>query len=445
MHHTIFGEVRQQLDQIDITLPQGKVVATQGGAISVSGLSGFVKLGDRVDIQRRGAKPIQGEVVQMNNEHAVVLPDGLPNGVSLNSPVRPKPPLKIAPSIDWIGRVLDANGLPLDGEPMDRGIWEVPLDTPPPSAHSRRGLGARLATGSFAMNTMLPLAKGQRIGLFAGSGVGKTSLLGTLAQHIDCDLAVIALVGERGREVKSFVEDVLGPEGMKKSIVVVSTSDRSALERRRCTYTATAIAEYFRDQGKSVLLLVDSITRLAEAHREVASAGGEMPVMRGFPPSLSSVISGLCERAGPGTQNSGDITAIYTVLVQGTDFNEPVSDLLRGILDGHVILDREIAERGRYPAINVLHSISRSLPECATEEENAIIQKTRSLLSLYEQNSVVLKSGLYVSGSNPEIDVAARIWPELESLWERTGDIAPDDCFEKLRLVLRRSGVSLEK
>jgi flagellum-specific ATP synthase len=291
------------------------------------------------------------------------------------------------------------------------------------------------------MNTVLPLVQGQRIGLFAGSGVGKSTLLGTLVQNVGCDVVVLALIGERGRELRHFTQDLLGPQGMARCVVVAATSDRSALERRRCAHTAMTIAEHFRDEGLSVLFIADSITRLAEAHREIASAAGEVPVLRGYPPSTAHLITQLCERAGPGEEGSGDITAVFSVLVAGSDMDEPVADILRGVLDGHIVLDRSIAERGRYPAIDLLKSVSRSLPEAATEDENAVIGKVRGLVSLYEQNALMFRSGLYSEGSDPELDIALKAWPEIDTFLGRCGDLNPEACFDKLRLIIRRAGV----
>jgi flagellum-specific ATP synthase len=289
------------------------------------------------------------------------------------------------------------------------------------------------------LNTILPIVRGQRIGLFAGAGVGKSSLLTQLARHLQADVVIVALVGERGREVRHFVETALGPEGMARSIVVAATSDRSALMRRRCAWTAMAIAEHFRDQGLHVLLLADSITRFAEAHREIAITAGEPSTLRGFPPSTAYNIMSLCERAGPGTGTQGDITAVFSVLVAGSDMDEPVADILRGVLDGHIILDRTIAERGRYPAIDVLRSVSRSLPDAATNDELALIREVRQLLGAYSQSEVMIRAGLYVAGTDPIVDRAINAWPELDAFLAEVerGDTA--NSFARLALILRRS------
>jgi flagellum-specific ATP synthase len=291
-----------------------------------------------------------------------------------------------------------------------------------------------------AFNTVLPIVRGQRVGLFAGSGVGKSMLLGHLARHMQADVVVIALIGERGRELREFVEHVLGPEGMRRAVIVAATSDRSPLIRRRCAWAAMAVAEFFRDQGQQVLFLADSITRFAEAHREVATAAGEMPALRGFPASTSHLIMSLCERAGPGEDGSGDITALLTVLVAGSDMEEPIADILRGVLDGHVVLDRQIAERGRYPAIDLLRSVSRSLPRAATEEENALISSARGLLGSYARSETMIKAGLYSEGSDPGLDQAIKIWPELDGFLADKEAVSAKNSFARLGVILRRAG-----
>jgi flagellum-specific ATP synthase len=292
-----------------------------------------------------------------------------------------------------------------------------------------------------AFNTFLPVVRGQRIGLFAGSGVGKSMLLGHLARHMQADVVVVALIGERGRELGDFVRDVLGPEGMARAVIVAATSDRSPLVRRRCAWTAMAVAEHFRDAGKQVLFLADSVTRFAEAHREIATAAGELPALRGFPASTAHTIMSLCERAGPGDAGSaGDITALLTVLVAGSDMEEPVADILRGVLDGHVVLDRQIAERGRFPAIDLLRSVSRSLPGAANDDENALLTQARGLLGRYARSETMIRAGLYVEGSDPDLDQAVRIWPELDAFLAEPESKGIANSFARLSVILRRAG-----
>jgi len=250
---------------------------------------------------------------------------------------------------------------------------------------------------------------------------------------------VVALIGERGREVNEFVAKALGPEGLARSVIVAATSDQSALVRRRCAWAAMTVAESLRDEGLNVLYLADSITRFAEAHREISAAMGEAPALRGYPPSVTPLITGLCERAGPGTEKQGDITGVFSVLVAGSDMDEPVADILRGVLDGHIVLNREIAERGRFPAIDISRSVSRSLPDAATPEQNALIGEARRLIGAYEQSEVMIKAGLYSEGADPLLDQAVRVWPELDAFLARLDPQGIEHSFSRLQLVLRRS------
>jgi flagellum-specific ATP synthase len=416
----------------------GRIAQVEAGVVHISGLSDTARIGDWITIQRSGT-PLSGEIVQLRGDLVVALPDAAPDGIALNDRVRLSDAGQVAPTDAWIGRVIDASGHPLDGKPLLRGALARPLYAPPPAAADRRPLGARLETGLAALNTLLPVVRGQRVGLFAGSGVGKSSLLGHLGQHLEADVVVIALIGERGRELRHFIDDVLGPEGMKRAVVVTATSDQSPLHRRRCAWTAMAVAEHFRDQGKSVLFLADSITRFAEAHREVSVAAGEAPVLRGFPPSTAHLIMSLCERAGTGHGKQGDITAVFSVLVAGSDMEEPIADILRGVLDGHVVLDRTIAERGRYPAIDVLRSVSRSLPAAATETENALLIQTRKLLGLYDRNAVMIRAGLYANGTDPEVDQAIALWSDLDAFLGKSDGQKAAQYFQQLELILRRA------
>ena len=392
----------------------GRVVEVGRGTLTVRGLSGCASLGDQVRITHRDAV-MGGEVLQLSRDAVVVLPDQSAEGVVIGDRVTLLGQALIAPDSSWIGRVIDPSGQPMDAKPMMRGVQPRPMRSAPPKATQRRALGERLETGVAIFNTLLPIVRGQRIGLFAGSGVGKSTLLSKFARGVSADVVVIALVGERGREVREFVDHVLGPEGMKRAVVVAATSDQSPLVRRRCAWTAMAVAEHFRDQGQHVLFLADSITRFAEAHREVALASGEVASLRGYPPSTSHMIMSLCERAGPGVGTAGDITALFSVLVAGSDMEEPVADILRGVLDGHVVMERKIAERGRFPAIDLLRSVSRSLPAAATLEENELISNARRLLGAYDRAEMMIQAGLYTAGSDPLIDEAIRVWSKLDA------------------------------
>lgn len=416
----------------------GRVCAVNSGLLHVSGLQAEARIGDHVRVFRHD-NPIGGEVLQLRADCVVILPDASPVGISLGDRVALLEASSISPSEAWIGRVIDPFGQPLDGRPLLRGEISKSLRADPPAPVNRRPMGGRLETGMAVFNTMLPIVEGQRIGLFAGSGVGKTSLLAHLARHMDADVVVIAMVGERGRELRDFVDNVLGETGMRRAVVVAATSDQSPLIRRRCAWAAMAVAEYFRDQGNHVLFLADSITRFAEAHREVAVSAGELPSLRGYPPSTAHTIMSLCERAGPGADYSGTITAILTVLVAGSDMEEPVADILRGVLDGHIVLDRKIAERGRYPAIDLLRSVSRSLPQAANTEENEAISQARQLLGAYTQSETMIRAGLYSPGSDSLLDQAIKVWPELDAFLAESETQNSQQSFNRLRLILRRS------
>ena len=401
----------------------GRVTHAGGGLVHVSGLAEAAALGDRVRIETRGG-PIGGEIVELRADSAEILPEGTGEGLRLGDAALHLGPATVAPDDGWIGRIIDADGRPADGRPLPPGAEPRALRAPPPAAVRRRALGARLDTGQAVFDTMLPVVRGQRLGLFAGAGVGKSRLLGALGRRMEADVTVIALIGERGRELREFVERVLGPEGMARSVVVVATSDQPPLVRRRALWTAMSVAEHFRDAGRHVLFLADSVTRFAEAHREIALAAGESAALRGYPPSVAQAIMALAERAGPGPEaGAGDITALFTVLVAGSDMDEPVADILRGVLDGHVVLDRAIAERGRFPSVDVLRSVSRSLPDCATEEENQLITLARRRLAAYEQAELMIQSGLYTAGADPETDAAVSTWPALDAF---VAESAPD-------------------
>lgn len=428
----VFTPLRAQIGTVAVSTAVGRIAEISRGTLRVRGLERLAHQGDRVRIGALG-----GEVLQLSADSMVVLTEGPADGLAIGTPVELLGRAEIAPDDSWTGRVIDPYGRPLDGRPLFRGPLARALQAEAPPAAQRGHLGARLSTGVAVFDTLLPLVRGQRIGLFAGSGVGKSSLLAKFARGVAADIVVIALIGERGRELREFTERVLGPAGMARSIVIAATSDQSALTRRRCALTAMAVAEHFRDQGLHVLFLADSITRFAEAHREVALASGESAALRGFPPSLNQAIMGLAERAGPGPNGMGDITAVFTVLVAGSDMEEPVADILRGVLDGHVVMDRKIAERGRFPAIDLLRSVSRSLPGAADEAENALIATARRHLGAWDRAELMIQAGLYAKGSDPAIDAAIRYWPALDAF---LAEDAPGDgvtgSFRRLAAVL---------
>lgn len=416
----------------------GRISSIRAGMIQVTGLDGHASVGDRVLISLKNIE-IGGEVVGLDPAFIEVLPEGEPEGMAIGAVVELLFAPTIAPCDDWVGRVIDPLGQPLDGRPLPEGAISRSFRCEAIPAIGRKKLGERLSTSLAVFDTLLPLVRGQRIGLFAGSGVGKSVLLSNLARGVQADIVVIAMIGERGREVREFIEKTLGPEGMKRAVIVAATSDRSPLIRRRCAWAAMAVAEHFRDKGKQVLLLADSITRFAEAHREIALATGEPPSYRGFPPSVSKLIMGLAERAGPGQDGQGDITGIFTVLVAGSDMDEPIADILRGTLDGHVVLDRQIAERGRFPAVNVVKSVSRSLPDAASPEENVLIARTRAALGLYSESELMIRAGLYAPGADGHLDEAVKLFPQIEDFISKRSD-SIETSFAALASALKVRG-----
>ncbi|MEM7546456.1 MAG: FliI/YscN family ATPase [Pseudomonadota bacterium] len=424
----------------------GRIAAADGGSLTISGLGAEARLGDRILIAERPDQTgIVGEIIALSGEDAQAMTVGVADGVAIGDPVWLSPDVPIRPSPAWQGRVIDAYGQPLDGRPLPLGAQAAPLRRAPPPAATRGGLGQRVRTGLAVTDSLLPLAKGQRIGIFAGSGVGKSTLLATFAKNIEADIVVFALIGERGRELNEFMADGLGPEGMKRAVLVVATSDESALTRRRAAWTAMAVAETFRDEGKHVLLIVDSLTRFAEAHREIALTAGETPSLRAYPPSTSSMIAALAERAGPAGRRDADgaITAVLSVLVAGSDMEEPVADITRGVLDGHIVLDRSIAERGRFPAVDLGKSVSRCLPKAANNAENALIAEARRLIHVYERAEPMIQTGLYQPGNDKEIDRAVRLFPALDQFMAQSLPVDERDnspsAFRRLADLLREA------
>jgi flagellum-specific ATP synthase len=329
-------------------------------------------------------------------------------------------------------------GEPIDGKgPLTQGPSPMTYRNAPPPAHSRQRVGAPLDLGVRALNTFLTCCRGQRLGIFAGSGVGKSVLLSMLARNVDADISVIGLVGERGREVQEFLQDDLGEEGLARSVVVVATSDEPALMRRQAAYLTLAIAEYFRDEGKDVMCMMDSVTRFAMAQREIGLSAGEPPTAKGYTPTVFTELPKLLERAGPGTAE-GSITGIFTVLVDGDDHNEPVADAVRGILDGHVVMQRSIAERGRYPAINILRSVSRTMPKSADPVYLPTITRARQIMATYADMEELIRLGAYRAGSSPEVDEAIRLHEPLEAfLRQRKDEVATlGEGYRELEKIL---------
>ncbi|MDG4648621.1 FliI/YscN family ATPase [Roseibacterium sp. SDUM158017] len=443
---TIFSDLTQAAREAAGTRIAGEVKAVSGLTLTVSGLGRMLGIGQRCRVHgRQGA--VLGEVVGLDDGGSHVLPFGVWRGVAAGDVVEAvEGDDTIRPNAYWLGRVIDGLGRPLDGKGrLADGPAPRPVRAAPPAAFARRRVGPRIETGVKAFDIFTPLCRGQRMGVFAGSGVGKSSLLAMLARRAQADVIVIGLVGERGREVQDFIEADLGPEGLARSVLVVSTGDEPPLLRRQAAWTATAVAEEFRDAGLHVLLLMDSVTRFALAQREIGLAAGEPPAQRGFPPTTFAELPQLLERAGPGAAGQGDITAIYTVLVEGDDMNDPVADTVRGILDGHVVLDRSTAERGRYPAIDLQRSVSRMLPGCHSDHENALLRAARLSLARHGDMEDLIRLGAYKPGSDPEIDRAIRLADPLgRALTQGRGDHAPTAAaFLELEDLLKASGIEI--
>lgn len=402
----------------------GRVTSVSALSAEVDGLGGQLAIGDRLSLAARGGGQVCAEVVGFRGSRARTLAFGDLNGLGVGAPAimrlgaEAMPQASLLPVSDtWLGRVIDPLGNPLDDKgALGRGKGcKVRAD--PPNAAGRARLGERLSLGVRALDLFATCRTGQRLGLFAGSGVGKSTMMAMMAQQADCDVIVFALVGERGRELREFIEDDLGPAGLARSTVIVATSDQPPLMRREAAYAAMTVAEHFRDQGKSVLLLMDSVTRFCLALREIGLAAGEPPATRGYPPSVFAELPRLLERAGPGTHGAaGCITAIFTVLVEGDDHNEPVADAVRGILDGHVVLDRRIGERGRYPAVDVLRSLSRTVPGCLEPDERFAVRRAREMLATQAELSDLVRLGAYQSGHDPAADEALALAPHIERL-----------------------------
>ena len=400
----------QELNSIDPIVRYGKVYRNVGLLIESKGPE--VSIGEVCYIHTgtNPNHPILAEVVGFQNEHVLLMPYEQMNQIGPGSLVESlNRSLTVKASIGLVGKVLDGLGNPLDDSSLPSDYISYETEQNPPNPLTRPPISEILSTGVKAIDTCMTVGRGQRLGIFAGSGVGKSTLLGMLARNSDADINVFALLGERGREVREFIEQELGEEGLKKSVIVVATSDQPALQRIRGAYTATAISEYFRDQGYHVNLMMDSLTRIAMAQREVGLASGEPPTTKGYPPSVFAMLPKLLERTG--TYEKGSITAFYTVLVDGDDMDEPIADAVRGLLDGHLVLDRSLAEQGQYPAINILKSVSRLIQKTAEPEHLELNQRLRSLLATYEENKELIQIGAYKKGSSSKVDEAIHYYP----------------------------------
>ncbi|MGB3502547.1 MAG: flagellar protein export ATPase FliI [Mesorhizobium sp.] len=414
----------------------GHVVEVSATQYRVRGLSRHACIGDVVE--HRTVHGLRcGEIVRITPDDVLVSPFESTADLAVGTAAFNRGPVAANPDASWRGRVIDALGRPIDdGPPLGSGLASQDRR---PSAMARQRVDSAFKTGVRVVDIFTPMCFGQRLGIFAGSGVGKSTLLAMLASADAFDTAVISLVGERGREVREFIEDTVGPKNMAKTIAVVSTSDESAMMRRRAPQTAMSVAEYFRDQGHRVLMIVDSVTRFAHALREVATAAGEPPVARGYPASVFTEMPKLLERAGPGKAGeTGSITAIVSVLIDGDDHNDPVADSVRGILDGHIVLDRSIAEQGRYPPVNPLASISRLAPKAWTKEEQELVNRLRAMISKFEDTRDIRLLGAYQPGADPELDLSVRQVPMIyEALGQKPADGRTMDPFGDLARHLK--------
>ncbi len=420
-----------------LTSVGGAVVEVAPSYCRVAGLSQHVKLGECVEI-RTGGKPQLAEVVRIEAGGVTIKPFDAMLQAGLGQHAWRRGYVTIEPDASWKGRTINALGQPIDGGgPLASGPQAISTEREPPPPLSRQRVKQPIKTGVKVIDMFTPLCAGQRIGIFAGSGVGKSTLLAMLARSKGFDTAVIALVGERGREVREFMEDALGPDRVR-AVTVVATGDESPMMRRLAPRTALSIAEYFRDQGESVLLIVDSVTRYAHAARDVALAAGEPPVARGYTPSVFSDLPKLLERAGPGAEGAGMITGVFSVLVDGDDHNDPVADNIRGTLDGHIVLDRAIADAGRFPAVNVLGSISRLAQMAWTREQAQLVGRLKAMIARYEETRDLRLMGGYRAGSDPALDRALDIVPRLyEAIRQSPSDAATADVFQDIARALQ--------
>ncbi|MEN2766449.1 flagellar protein export ATPase FliI [Ornithinibacillus xuwenensis] len=426
------------IEEADLYKRFGKVQRVVG--IMIESIGPAVNIGEVCYIHptiNLNKKPVLAEVVGFHDENIILMPYNEVTEIGPGCLVESTgKPLTVKIGRGLIGNVIDSLGKPLDESALPNGLSSYLTEQSPPNPMSRPTISEHIQVGVKAIDTMLTVGRGQRIGLFAGSGVGKSTLLGMIARNSTADINVIALIGERGREVREFIEKDLGPEGLKKSIVVVATSDQPALMRIKGAYTATAISEYFRDLGYQVNLMMDSVTRVAMAQREVGLATGEPPTTKGYTPSVFSILPKLLERTG--TNKNGAITAFYTVLVDGDDMNEPIADTVRGILDGHFVMDRKLAEQGQYPALNVLKSISRVMNNIAGKEHRELAQTARALLAKFEDNKELIQIGAYKRGTDQEIDKAILYYPKIMNFLKQDvfESLSFEETLEKFKALL---------
>ncbi len=412
---------RERISRFDPVRINGHVIQVVGLVIEAIGPSAMIGELCRIAKSRHDTDPIYAEVVGFRDSRVLLMPIGEMEGIKArNEVIALRTPHRVSVGPELLGRVLNGFGTPMDDKPMPRCSIQYPVNASPPNSLRRNRITQSLAVGIRSIDGLLTIGKGQRMGIFAGSGVGKSTLLGMVARNTAADVNVIALTGERGREVRDFIEENLGEEGLKRSVVVVSTSDQPPILRLKSAMVATAIAEYFRDQGRDVMLILDSLTRLATAQRDVGLAIGEPPATRGYTPSVFALLPRLLERAG--NSDRGSITGLYSVLVDGDDMNEPVADTARGILDGHIVLSRALANAGHYPAIDLLQSVSRVMNDVISPQHQAAARTFRSILSVYREAEDLSNIGAYVEGSNPIIDTAKRRIGDIRRFLQQTPD-----------------------
>lgn len=435
---TQLEQISQKIHNLKIISLEGRVCSIKGNLIESKGINKFLKIGSRCII----ADKIIAEVVSFENESSFLMPFSEIEGIGPGDLIKIiSDDNVIYPDESWMGRVINAMAQPIDDLGfLKNGNKKYNLRSNPPNPQKRNRLSTKIDLGVRAIDAFLSCCYGQRMGIFAGSGVGKSMLISMLTKYAEVDIKVIGLIGERGREVQEFICEYLGEEGLKSAIIIVATGDESALMRKRATYLTITIAEYFRDLGKEVLCIMDSVTRFAMAQREIGLAIGEPPSSKGYTPTVFSELPKLLERAGPGI-GKGNITGLFTVLVEGDDHNEPISDAVRGIVDGHIVLERSIAERGRFPAINILKSVSRTMPKCNNDDENKLVIFARKMLSTYEDMAEMIRIGAYQKGSNVEIDMAIGYYPQLESfLSQKPNEFTRmSDSYKLLQQILNLS------
>ncbi|MBM3565817.1 MAG: flagellar protein export ATPase FliI [Alphaproteobacteria bacterium] len=437
---TLAKSIVNEIERLPSAVVYGRVRHIVGLLIEIEGIQGGLSVGDRCRIVGRRGNAVYCEIIGFREGRALALPFGPLEGIGLGCRVEVTDiDPAVYPDNAWLGRVINAFGEPVDGKgPLPTGPAPYRVHNRPPPAHSRQRIGPKVDLGVRALNALLTCCSGQRMGIFAGSGIGKSTILSMMARHTTAEVNVIGLIGERGREAREFIEDDLGAEGLKHSVIVLATSDEAPLVRRQAAYVTMAVSEYFRDQGRNVLCLMDSITRFAMAQREIGLSAGEPPASRGYTPSVFAELPRLLERSGPGAEGQGNITGLFTVLVEGDDHNEPVADAVRGTLDGHIVLDRAIAERGRYPAVNILRSVSRTMPMCNSDEENAIVVRARRLIASYEDMAELIRLGAYRRGTDPAVDEAIRFYPAIEEFLRqgKTDHTPLAECYARLAQIL---------